>query len=318
MKTLTAILLIAATAYAQTPGSPCTTPGGNPGTYANTAQIGQTFNLVCISVHPIPLDNQWMSLYGNGIQSIVGANYIDPYKPIDPTVPGAPNLPVNFELSYWGFDNPSFDGNLIMSSLPGGTPSPTMKLMAGTYCCYLYRPFQAGYVPGAVTVPMQIGGTLTFTIQLTASPGATIDISGDTGYNLDGTSVNSCTPAYANPHVIMTSAGSESFSWPIFNVEDNDVRWYGQSTVNMSDAAGHLIPGTYFLTQPVDPATWWGVYGGNAYREDGTVNPGFTTTIAQPSALGFGLGGGCFAAHGWKLLSGTASVVVLGASYRAP
>lgn len=151
----------------------------------------------------------------------------------------------------------------------------------------------AGYLfrnTGKFTLPM--GGTMTMTVRVDASPDASFDYHSETD--------NTCsTPATIRPFI-------SSYQIP-------DAWYYATGRWWSNPISQQLEPGsnTVTFTVPIDAAHWTGVYG-----QPGT-DPDFAATLASVKSIGIANGGGCFFTHGVQMAAGTASLTVLSVSYQA-
>lgn len=71
-----------------------------------------------------------------------------------------------------------------------------------------------------------------------------------------------------------------------------------------------LSLGDHVMVAPLDPARWVSVYGKKG--DDPAAVSGWAGALANPGTIGIGFGGGCFAAHGVAVTSGSARFTIQG------
>lgn len=157
------------------------------------------------------------------------------------------------------------------------SPGMSQPILDGQGGVYFDFPAQDGvhYLVQGRTAPMS--GAIRANIEVTMSPGAVLAGPPDPK--------NTCPPA---PH----------FGFYFQRVGDNvtdaskrQYRWFGPMTT--------IEPGTKSIVVTLTVDQWGDVFGGHDPA-------GFTAALAQPQAVGFTFGHGCFAGHGLFVTGGSA------------
>jgi hypothetical protein len=277
---------------------------------------------------PVPLDNTWMALYTTlsrtlSVVAVEGSNNRDP----------GGKYPIRTDIDTNLGSNPKLKRSLTYAS-GAITVQFFSDAMSQGYCCYVWRPYGGAWAakkaykgPESYTsFPMRMGGSLSLTVRLTASPGTVFEWAEDTGFKPDGSPENSCAaPAFVRP---MLSFGQAHFGYFFYAFDtgtdepgDNSGRWFAKGDTNairLSDVHGNAMAGTTTVTVPLSPDQWTGVLGQSGYNRDGSVNANFAAAVANPWNVSVAIGGGCFYGHGIRTIRGSASLSILSYSYTPP
>lgn len=147
------------------------------------------------------------------------------------------------------------------------------------------------YVERPWTTPLTGKSSITLNYSITGT---------DPVFDAHSNADNTCEPS--TPHVLLIiHQANDTTAWFDPGSPFQFYRWFSAAD------AQPLTLGDHTLTVPLAEERWTPVYPGQAGQD-----AGWNTALANVGFIGFGFGGGCFAAHGVAVTSGAARFIING------